>query len=84
MKNTQQKFKRKLDGTVVSVKNEKTIVVNVNRRFKHSKYSKFVNESKRYHVHDEQAMANSGDKVTIVESKPYSKLKKWELLRVNN
>ena len=84
MKKTEQKFKRKLDGTVVSVKNEKTIVVSVNRRFKHPKYSKFVNESKKYHVHDETSHANSGDRVTIVESKPYSKLKKWELLRVNS
>ena len=78
-----KKFKRRLDGVVVSSKQDQTIVVNVQRRFKHSKYSKFVNESKKYHAHDMKNVANEGDKVTIIESRPYSKLKKWELLRVN-
>lgn len=77
-------FKRKLDGVVVSVKNEKTVVVNVERRYKHSTYSKFVTDSKKYHAHDELKSAKLGDKVTIIESRPYSKLKKWELLKVNN
>jgi len=77
------KFKRRLDGVVVSSKQEQTIVVNVQRRFKHAKYSKFVNESKKYHAHDMKNTASEGDKVTIIESRPYSKLKKWELLRVN-
>ena len=76
-------FKRKLDGVVVSIKNDKTVVVNVERRFKHRTYSKFVNKTKKYHAHDEQNVANIGDMVTIIESKPYSKLKKWELLKVN-
>lgn len=77
-------FKRKLEGVVVSDKNEKTIVVKVLRRFKHQKYSKFVHESKKYHAHDEKCEAKLGDKVTIVESRAYSKNKKWELVRVNN
>jgi small subunit ribosomal protein S17 len=76
--------KRRLDGVVVSAKNEKTIVVNVVRRFKHADYSKFVNKSKKYHAHDEQGTAKEGDKVTIIESTPISKLKKWRLLSVNN
>ncbi len=76
-------FKRKLDGVVVSVKHDKTVVVNVERRFKHRTYSKFVNKTKKYHAHDEQNTAKVGDVVTIIESKPYSKLKKWELLKVN-
>ena len=80
---TNKKFKRRLDGVVVSSKQDQTIVVNVQRRFKHSKYSKFVNESKKYHAHDMKNVASEGDKVTIIESRPYSKLKKWELLRVN-
>ena len=79
---TVKKFKRRLEGVVVSSKNSKTIVVNITRRFKHSKYSKFVNESKKFHAHDEKGSANLGDKVVIIESKSYSKLKKWELLRV--
>lgn len=80
---TEKKFKRKLYGTVVSEANDKTIVVNVVRRFKHRTYSKFVNHSKRYHAHDEKNTAKAGDKVTIIESRPYSKLKKWELLSVD-
>mgnify|MGYP003655956225 FL=1 len=76
-------FKRKLTGVVVSNKNEKTIVVNVQRRYKHSTYSKFITKSKKYHAHDVENKANPGDFVTIIESRPYSKLKKWELLSIN-
>ncbi|MGB0452324.1 MAG: 30S ribosomal protein S17 [Bacteriovoracaceae bacterium] len=80
---TVQKFKRKLTGTVVSDVNDQTIVVNVVRRFKHRTYSKFINQSKKYHAHDVKNTAKKGDVVTIIESKPYSKLKKWELFSVN-
>lgn len=80
--NNSKKFKRKLDGVVTSDVNEKTIVVNVLRRFKHRTYSKFVNFTKKYHVHDELNKAKSGDRVTIIESRPYSKKKKWELLSI--
>lgn len=84
MSETNQKaFKRKLYGTVVSTANTKTIVVNVNRRFKDKRYNKFVTESKKYHAHDESENANIGDTVTIIESRPHSKLKKWELLKIN-
>ena len=76
-------FKRKLEGIVVSAGNDKTIVVNVQRRFKHSTYSKFITKSKKYHAHDAENKAQLGDKVTIIESKPYSKLKKWELVGIN-
>lgn len=77
------KFKRRLEGLVVSDKNDKTIVVKVNRRYKHPDYSKFVNKSKRYHAHDEANTAKEGDAVTIVESKSHSSTKTWELVRVN-
>ena len=79
-----KKFKRKLEGVVVSCKNSKTVVVSTTRKFKHSKYSKFIKETKRFHAHDEASTANIGDKVMIIESKPYSKLKKWELVKVLN
>lgn len=78
-----KKLKKTLNGTVVSDKNKKTIVVKVTRRFKDPVYSKFVSSSKKYHAHDESAKAKVGDMVTIVESRPYSKLKKWELFKVN-
>lgn len=78
-----KKFKKTLDGIVVSSKNDKTIVVKVTRRFKDSAYSKFVSSSKKYHAHDEANKAKEGDVVTIIESRPHSKLKKWELFKVN-
>lgn len=78
-----KKFKKTLDGVVVSSKNDKTIVVKVTRRFKDNVYSKFVSSSKKYHAHDEANKAKEGDVVTIIESRPFSKLKKWELFKVN-
>jgi small subunit ribosomal protein S17 len=77
-----KKFKRKLEGVVISDKNDKTVTVNVVRRYKHKTYNKFVSSSKRYHAHDEGNSAKIGDKVMIIESRPHSKLKKWELLSV--
>jgi small subunit ribosomal protein S17 len=79
-----QKFKRKLEGVVVSCKNSKTIVVSTTRKFKHAKYSKFIKETKKFHAHDNNSLAKLGDKVAIIESKSYSKLKKWELVKVLN
>jgi small subunit ribosomal protein S17 len=80
MSEQKQVFKRRLKGTVVSDKTDKTVVVKVERRFKHPIYSKFVTTSKKYHAHDEANTAKVGDTVTIIESRPYSKLKKWELV----
>lgn len=77
------KFKRKLYGVVTSDTNDKTIVVNVVRRFKHRTYNKFISQSKKYHAHDVDNKAKVGDKVAIIESRPYSKKKKWELLSIN-
>ena len=76
-------FKRTLRGEVISDSSEKSIVVKVERRFKHPIYSKFVTKSKKYHAHDEKNNAKKGDVVTIIESRPFSKLKKWELVKVN-
>lgn len=78
-----KKFKKKLQGIVVSDKTSKTIVVKVERRYMHNTYSKFLQTSKKYHVHDENNLAKEGNIVTIIESKPYSKLKTWELLKVH-
>lgn len=79
----EKKFKKTLDGVVVSDINDKTIVVKVSRKFKDGAYSKFVNSSKKFHAHDEKNTAKKGDTVTIIESRPFSKQKKWELLKVN-
>ena len=83
MSSQSEGFKRKLKGVVVSNSTDKTIVVRVQRRFKHPIYSKFVTKSKKYHAHDRDNKAQNCDIVTIIESRPYSKLKKWELVSVN-
>ncbi len=75
-------FKRTLTGEVVSDKSSKTIVVKVDRKTMHPKYNKFVTTSKKYHVHDEKEQASAGDVVTIIEAKPYSKLKRWDLVSI--
>jgi len=72
--------KRILQGTVVSDKNKKTVVVEVERRFTHPLLGKTVRRSKRYHAHDEQAKFKSGDSVRIQECRPMSKMKRWEVL----
>lgn len=79
-----KKFKRRLTGMVVSDKGDKTIVVKVMRHCMHAKYHKFIQRFKKYHAHDESNVAKIGDTVTIIESRPYSKLKKWELLRTDS
>ena len=72
--------KRVLQGVVVSDKQDKTVVVKVERRFTHPVMKKTVRRSKNYHAHDESNSAKIGDTVFIQESRPYSKLKTWELV----
>ena len=67
--------KRILTGTVVSSNTNKTIVVKVTRRVQHKLYKKIINQSKKYHAHDENNSFKVGDVVKIIESKPISKLK---------
>tara|TARA_B100000674_G_C37029128_1_gene553416 strand:+ start:149 stop:382 length:234 start_codon:yes stop_codon:yes gene_type:complete len=66
-----------LSGVVVSSNSDKTIIVNVTRRIKHKLYKKIIRQTKKYHAHDEKNEYNIGDVVSIIESKPISKLKKW-------
>ena len=72
--------KRILQGVVVSDKQDKTVVVKVERRFTHPVLKKTVRRSKNYHAHDEANAAKVGDIVSIEESRPYSKLKTWVLV----
>jgi small subunit ribosomal protein S17 len=72
--------KRILQGVVVSDANDKTVVVKVERRFAHPLYKKTVRRSKRYHAHDENNTAKTGDIVQIQECRPISKQKRWMLL----
>ena len=72
--------KRILQGTVVSDKNDKTVVVKVERRFTHPLFKKTVRRSKNYKAHDEANNCKIGDLVSIQESKPISKDKRWVVL----
>ena len=72
--------KRILQGIVVSDKGDKTVVVNVERRFTDPVMKKTVRRSKRYHAHDETNDIKVGETVTIRECRPVSKLKSWEVV----
>ncbi|RME66969.1 MAG: 30S ribosomal protein S17 [Alphaproteobacteria bacterium] len=72
--------KRILLGTVVSDKADKTVVVSVERRFKHPLYGKIVRRTKNYHAHDEDNAIKQGDKVRIQECRPISKKKCWRVI----
>ena len=72
--------KRILEGVVVSDKNDKTIVVKVERRLRHPVLKKTVRLSKKYHAHDENNTAKAGDTVRIEETRPLSKQKRWTLV----
>ena len=72
--------KKTLSGKVIRDKNNKTIVVLVKRRYMHPFFKKVLTSSKKYHAHDEKNKFKIGDDVKIIESRPYSKLKKWEVL----
>ena len=71
--------KRMLQGVVVSDKQDKTVVVRVERRFTHPVMNKTVRSSKKYYAHDEKNEFTVGDLVWIEERRPLSKLKRWEV-----
>jgi small subunit ribosomal protein S17 len=73
--------KRVLQGVVVSDKNTKTVVVQVERRYTHPLYKKTVRRTKKFHAHDEEETFKVGDIVRIEESKPISKNKRWVVLK---
>ena len=72
--------KRLLSGIVVSSNSNKTIVVEVTRRVKHKLYKKIIKRAKKYHAHDENNKFKIGDNVKIIESRPFSKKKRWEVI----
>lgn len=69
-------------GTVVSDKNDKTIVVAVETLVEHPLYRKRVRRTKKFHAHDEKNEARVGDKVRIMETRPLSRLKRWRLVEI--
>ncbi|RPH06751.1 MAG: 30S ribosomal protein S17 [Alphaproteobacteria bacterium TMED194] len=72
--------KRILSGTICKATNKKTVVVEVERTFKHPIYKKYIKRSKKYHAHDETDALRVGDKVMIEETRPISKLKTWKVV----
>lgn len=66
-------------GEVVSTKMAKTIVVEVTRRVNHPVYKRIINKRKKFYAHDEEAKAKVGDLVRIIECRPLSRLKRWQL-----
>ena len=75
-------IKRTLTGKVVSDKMDKTITVKIERQVKHPLYGKFIKRSTKVHAHDESNECKIGDTVTVVESRPLSKSKSWQLVEV--
>ena len=72
--------RRILQGKVVGTESNKTVVVYVERFFKHPLYKKYIKKSKRYHAHDENNICKLGESIKIQECPPKSKLKKWEII----
>ena len=72
--------KKILNGKVIKDKNDKTIVVLVKRKYIHPFYGKVVTSSKKYHAHDEKNKFKIGDDIKIIESRPFSKNKRWEAI----
>lgn len=77
-----QSRRRRVEGVVLSNKMDKTVVVSVERREKHPVFGKFVRTSKRFHAHDQNNQCGVGDRVSIIETRPVSKLKRWAVVKV--
>jgi len=76
---SQHGFKNEKVGEVVSTKMAKTIVVEVSRRVPHPLYKRIIGKRKKFYAHDEDGKAKMGDVVRIVECRPLSKMKRWQL-----
>jgi small subunit ribosomal protein S17 len=82
MAETTHSFKNEKVGSVVSARMAKTIVVEVIRRVPHPLYKRIINKRRKFYAHDEQSEAKVGDVVRIIECRPLSKLKRWQLKEV--
>jgi small subunit ribosomal protein S17 len=79
---TERKRRKTRIGIVSSDKMNKTITVAVERKVKHPIYGKFVKKTTKFHAHDEQETAGTGDTVRIMETRPLSKTKRWRLVEI--
>jgi len=74
--------RRRLVGLVTSDKMDKTVVVTVERRYRHRLYQKVVRSTKKYMAHDEENTCHVGDRVQIIETRPYSRRKRWAVEQI--
>ena len=82
MNNEDRGLRKEREGVVVSDAMDKTIVVKVERRIRHSLYGKEIKRSTKLYAHDEKNEAKAGDQVRVMETKPYSRTKRWRLVEV--
>ncbi len=75
-------LRKERTGIVVSDKMDKSIVVRIERQFRHPVYGKFVRKTKKFIAHDEKNECNIGDTVRIMETRPLSKNKNWRLVEI--
>ncbi len=75
-------LRKERTGVVTSNKMDKSITVAIKWKEKHPIYGKFVNKTKKYHAHDEKNECNIGDTVSIMETRPLSKTKRWRLVQI--
>ncbi len=69
-------------GIVISDRMDKTITVQIDRTMRHPLYSKIVHKRAKLYAHDEKNEAGIGDKVMVMETRPFSKMKRWRLVKV--
>ncbi len=74
--------RRRLVGLVTSDKMDKTVVVTVERRYRHRLYQKVVRSTKKYMAHDEENACQVGDRIQIIETRPYSRRKRWAVEQI--
>ncbi len=77
-----RKLRKTRNGLVTSSKMDKTITVSVERKVMHPKYGKYLKKSTKFHAHDEKNECGIGDTVTIEETRPLSKTKRWRLVSI--
>jgi len=82
MTDSNRTFRKTRTGVVTSDSREKTVTVSIEIQFPHPKYKKIVKKTRKLHAHDETFEAKVGDTVKIMETKPYSKTKKWRVTEI--
>ena len=82
MEATERKSRKERVGLVTSAKMDKSIVISIERQVMHPIYGKFIKKTSKIMAHDEENTAGEGDTVLVMETKPYSKKKRWRLVKV--